>query len=138
MRPDASTQKVDFAQSLGWDKFKRDSKHLKIKIALMAERLAGKPAPEQACADWAIHFGAREFGAAAKKPISNLRQSRDSFEAVKLDVSPCSRVGQRFEALSSWHSSGRNSAMSNSRGTGKPSSGLARFRARKHSAECAG
>ena len=37
--PALHDQKVALCQSLGWDQFKRDRKHLKIKISLVAERL---------------------------------------------------------------------------------------------------
>jgi len=61
--------------------------------------LANKPSPKKARADWAAHFRARRLGAAAKKPVSNVGQLRDLFKAVKLGVSPCSRVGHRLKAM---------------------------------------
>ena len=63
--------------------------------------MGNKPSPEQAYADCAAHFRARRLGAAAKKPISNMSQARDPFKPVKLDISPCSRVGHRFKAITS-------------------------------------
>jgi len=68
----------------------------------VSQRLAGKPAAEEATTAWAIHLGARRLSAAGEKPIRNMGQSRDPLKAVKLNISPCSRVGYRFKAIASW------------------------------------
>jgi len=90
---------VKICESLGRDQFKPNRKNLKIKSALMAERLACKPAPEAPCAGWTSHFGAGRLGAAGRKPVSNVGQPRDLFKAVKLGLSPCARVAHRLKAI---------------------------------------
>ncbi len=102
-------KKVALCQSLGWDQFRRDRKHLKIKISLVAEGLGNKPSPEQPCADCAAHFRARRLDAAAKKLVSNMSQARDPLKPVKFYISPCSRVGHRFKAITSWQIVGTQS-----------------------------
>jgi len=68
---------------------------------LVSQRLAGKPAAEEATTDCARHVGARRLGAAGEKPIRNMGQPPDPLKAVNLDISPCSRVGHRFNAIAS-------------------------------------
>jgi hypothetical protein len=100
--PALQEPEVKICESLGRDQFKPNRKHLKIKSALMAERLACKPAPEAPCAGWTSHFGAGRLGAAAKKPVSDLGQFQASFETLLFSISPRSPVSRRLKPLSWW------------------------------------
>ena len=96
---------------------------------LWLQRLTDQPSPEEPCADWTIDFGARDF--------LSQRKSRSATSAVLRFVrsAPARRLAvlarrQPFRsALLAAVSSGRSRAMSNFRGTGKPSSACAVSRA---------
>ena len=107
--PALHTQKVTICYSGARDQFKRNRKYPQIESSLVTERLASKPAAEEATTDCARHFGAWRLGAAGEKPISNVRQSRDPPKAVKIGIPRRSCVGHRLKAIASWPTVGTQS-----------------------------
>ena len=81
----------------------------------MSERLAGKPAAEEASTNCAIDLRAWRLSAACGEAIDDLLQALDSFEMIDVGIPPHSCVGHRFKAIASWQTVGtqsRNVALS--------------------------